>query len=159
MNQLFSDVGALLRLPWPPGTACLRIKPLKAYNPDIEQQNTTQELDASGSEAKKHSGIGIASFAISLGAGLGIFLVFVIAGIMETTTPGGMNEKSASAIIVGFSIIGLLFANLVAIGLGLGGLMKKGKKKLFAVLGTVFSSVITLGTIVLIAIGLIMKNR
>jgi hypothetical protein len=78
---------------------------------------------------------------------------------METTTPGGMNEKSASAIIVGFSIIGLLFANLVAIGLGLGGLMKKGKKKLFAVLGTVFSSVITLGTIILIAIGLIMKNR
>jgi hypothetical protein len=140
-------------------TACLRIKPLKAYNPDIEPPNTTQELNAPGLEEKKHSGIGIASFVISLGAALGIFLVFVIAGIMETTTPGGMNEKSASAIIVGFCIIGLLFVNLVAIGLGLGGFMKKGEKKLFAVLGTIFSSVITLGTIILIVIGIMMKNR
>jgi hypothetical protein len=140
-------------------TACLRIKPLKAYNPDIELQNTTQELNAPGLEAKKHSGIGIASFVISVGAGLGIFLVFVVAGIMETTTPGGINEKSASAIIVGFCIIGLLFVNLVAIGLGLGGLMKKGKKKIFAVLGTIFSSAITLITIILIVIGIMMKNR
>jgi hypothetical protein len=149
----------LLRLPRSPSTACLRIKPLKAYNPDIEQQNTTQELNAPSLEEKKHSGIGIASFIISLGAGLGIFLVFAIAGIMETTTPGGMNEKSASAIIVGFCIIGLLFVNLVALGLGLAGLMKKGKKKLFAILGTIFSSMITLGTIILIVIGIMMKNR
>jgi hypothetical protein len=137
----------------------LRIKPLKAYNPDIEPPNPSQELNAPALEAKKHSGIGIASFVISLGAALGIFLVFVIAGIMQSTTPGGMNEKSASAIIVGFAIMGLLFINLVAIGLGLGGLMKKGDKKLFAVLGTVISSGITLGTIILIVIGIMMKNR
>jgi hypothetical protein len=140
-------------------TACLRNKPLKAYNPDIEPQNINQELNGPGLEAKKHSGIGIASFVISLGAALAIFLVFVIAGIMQSTTPGGMNEKSAGTIIVGFSIVGLLFVNLVAIGLGLGGLVKKGNKKIFAVLGTVISSGVMLITIILIAIGIMMKNR
>ena len=46
-----------------------------------------------------------------------------------------------------------LFASLVALGLGIGGLTEKDQKKLYAILGTVFSVVTLVGTIFLVLLG------
>ncbi len=107
-------------------------------------------------EELKHSGLGIASFCISIAAGVFIFFTFVIAGAIEATTPGGMDEESVTAVLVGLALITFLFASLVSLGLGIGGLFQKERKKVFAILGTIFSGAIILVTAALIAIGLAM---
>jgi hypothetical protein len=107
---------------------------------------------------RKYSGTGIASFAISIGAGLAMFGVFAIAGVMQASKPGGMDEKSAGAIVVGLCMIGLLGIDVVAAGLGVAGLLQTDRKKLFAVLGTIFSSLTIACTLALILLGLVMKR-
>jgi len=102
---------------------------------------------------KKHSGIGIASFITSILVGALMFLMFVVAGVMAATTPGGINPKSAATIVLGLSIIALLLADFVALGLGIGDLCQRDRNKLFAVLGTVFSAGTMAGTVFLIIIG------
>jgi phosphoglycerol transferase MdoB-like AlkP superfamily enzyme len=96
-------------------------------------------------EEKKHSGLGIASFIISIISGILVFFLLVIAGVMEVSTPGGIDENSAGAIILGMFLIALMFVSLVALGLGIGGLLHKERKRIFAILGTVFSLVVCLG--------------
>jgi len=102
----------------------------------------------------KHSGLGIASFITSIVAGILTFLLIVIAGVMEVSTPGGMNEESAGAVIVGLFLFAFLFACLVTLVLGIAGLIQKDRKKIFAILGTVFSAVTLVGTISLVMLGL-----
>jgi hypothetical protein len=82
--------------------------------------------------AQKHSGLGAASFIISVVVGVVIFLLILVAGVMELTTPGGINEESVGAISVGCSIIACLFVDLVALGLGIGGLFQRERKRIFA---------------------------
>ncbi|HLU13523.1 MAG TPA: hypothetical protein VKZ64_06150 [Arenimonas sp.] len=104
----------------------------------------------------KHSGLGIASFIISLVAGLAILIAIVIAGIMEANTPGGIDENSPEAILLGLVLIGMMFLDLVALGLGIGALFQRDRKKIFAILGTIFSGVVVLGTAFLMVIGSMM---
>lgn len=106
--------------------------------------------------AQKHSGLGITSFIFSIVSGILIFILIIIAGMMEASTPGGIDEKSAAAVIVGLFIIAFLFLCLVALGLGIAGLMQKDRKKLFAILGTIFSTVTLVGTISIIIVGMSM---
>ena len=102
---------------------------------------------------QKHSGFGIASFVSSIVSGIFLFLIFVIAGVMEESTPGGINEESSAAMAIGLCLLAFLFVAFVALGLGIGGLIQKDRKKLFAVLGTVFSACAFLGTLLLLLIG------
>ena len=106
----------------------------------------------------KHSGFGVASFIISILAGLLMFLVFVIGTIMQLSTPGGMDQQSIQAMLVGLSIIALLFIDIVAVVLGIVGLFQKERKKLFAILGIIFSSATVISMIVLIIVGLLMSR-
>ena len=108
-------------------------------------------------EELKHSGLGIASYFSSTSAGVFLFLTSVIPGPIEPTTPGGMNEESATAVVIGLLLVIFLFAALVSLGLGIGGLLQKERKKVFAILGTVFSAAIILCTVALIALGLAME--
>lgn len=107
-------------------------------------------------EEKKHSGLGIASFILSIVSGLLIFLVVVVAGVMEASTPGGIDEESSGAVMLGLFLFAFLGAALVALGLGIGGLLQKERKKIFAILGTVFSAVSVVLTIFIMIIGLAM---
>ena len=107
-------------------------------------------------EEQKHSGLGIASFITSIVSGIFIFLFIVVASVMEASTPGGMDEESAGAVTVGLSLIACMGASFIALGLGIGGLLQKERKKIFAILGTVFSAVSLVGTIFLVIIGLAM---
>jgi mannose/fructose/N-acetylgalactosamine-specific phosphotransferase system component IID len=102
---------------------------------------------------QRHSGLGIASFALSMVMAVFIFLLLVVAGVMESSRPGGIDETSAGAIILGLLIIGSMFAELVALGLGVGGLMQKDRNKLFPILGAVFSAMTLLGVTALMILG------
>ncbi|MGU5664466.1 hypothetical protein, partial [Aeromonas sanarellii] len=57
------------------------------------------------------------------------------------------------AVIVGLFLFAFLGAALVALGLGIAGLLQKERKKLFAILGTVFSAVSLVVTIFIMIIG------
>ena len=105
-------------------------------------------------EEQKHSGLGVASFIASIVSGICIFLIFVVAGVMETSTPGGIDEESTGALMLGFVLYAFLGALLLALGLGIGGLLQKERKKIFAILGTVMSAVMVVVTIFLSIIGL-----
>lgn len=104
----------------------------------------------------KNSGLGIASFIISILAGLSIVAIIVAAGILEMSTPGGMGEDSVEAAIVGMLIIAMIFVSMLALGLGIAGLVQKNRKKIFAVLGTIFSALSCMGTIAVVVIGLLL---
>ena len=71
---------------------------------------------------------------------------------METSTQGGMDEESTGALM--FGLYAFLGATLLALGLGIGGLLQKERNKIFAILGTVMSAVTFVGTIFLLIIGL-----
>ena len=102
----------------------------------------------------KHSGLGIASFVTSVVSGLALFFVFVIAGAISVSTPGGMGEESIEAIMVGFALFFFVFTSLIALGLGIGGLFQKERRKVFAVLGTVIATAMILATVSLVLFGL-----
>ncbi len=105
-------------------------------------------------EELKHSGLGITSFITSLVSGVLLFILFAVAGVLQASTPGGMNEESASAVLIGLFLFAFLFVALVALGLGIAGLLQKDRKKVFAVLGTIFSGVTIVGTLFVMMIGL-----
>lgn len=104
----------------------------------------------------KHSGVGIASFVTSIVAGALIFLLVIIAGVLEVSTPGGMDEESIGAVLIGLFLFAFLGAELVALGLGIGGLIQKDRKKTFAILGVVFSATALLITLFMLFLGLAM---
>ncbi len=102
----------------------------------------------------RHSGLGISSFIISTAIGVLMFLLFVIAGVLETSTPGGMDENSVEAMLVGLFLIAFLLMDLVALGLGVGGLFQRDRRKVFAVLGVVFSVGTVAITLLFLLIGM-----
>lgn len=101
----------------------------------------------------KNSGFGIAAFVISIVAGGLLLITLYIGGVIETSTPGGIDEKSTQGIMIGFAVSALFIAELVAFGLGIGGLFQKQKAKFFAILGMVISGASIVVTALLTAIG------
>ena len=84
------------------------------------------------------SKLGIASLLISIFTAVGLFILFLIAGVMESNTYGGIDEESAGAIIVGLLIFGFSFLDLLAMGLGIAGIFKKLENVLQQLLGQLF---------------------
>lgn len=104
-------------------------------------------------EQLKHSGLGLASFIISVVTAILIFILFIAAGVMEASTPGGIDEESAGAVLLGLLILLCLFVELVALGLGIGALCQSGRNKIFGILGTIFSAGMVLLTVAVIILG------
>lgn len=104
-------------------------------------------------ERLKHSGLGIASFIVSICAGAGLFVLVVIAAVLPSATPSGLDTKSASAIVLGLLMFLFLFIELVALGLGVVGLFPTGRNKVFAILGITFSVTSVLAILGLMVIG------
>ena len=101
----------------------------------------------------KHSGLGIASFILSIIAGIFIFIIMIIAGAMEASTPGGIDEESVEAVLVGLFLFAFMFLSLVALGLGIFGAVQAERKKVFAIIGIVFSSITLLGIVFIMILG------
>ena len=105
----------------------------------------------------KHSGFGISSFISSIIIGSGMFLLIIFATIMESSSQEEMSDDSPIAIILGLMLIGSLMLNFVSLGLAIAGLCQKNRKKVFSILGLVFSLLIFLGVTGLMIIGMLVS--
>ena len=99
-----------------------------------------------------HSGFGIASFAIGLIIGLLEVVFVVVAGVLGSSTPDGLNEHSPIPVLLGCSICGDIFLGFIGLILGIVGLCQSQRKKVFAVLGVVVCALL-LGVAFLMQIG------
>jgi hypothetical protein len=102
----------------------------------------------------KHSGWGIASFIISIAAGILIFITIVIAGVIGMDTPDALDENETVIGLIGLAILGLMLVDLLAFIFGIVGLLQRDTKKVFAILGIIFSGIILLGTLGLMVLGI-----
>ena len=96
------------------------------------------EQEAPSHTERKKSGLGIASFVISISGYLFLIIGFFVFEGVEGDLP---LERLLVIFVFG---IGFVIVELVALGLGIWGLCQKEKKKTLAILGTEFSSVGTL---------------
>ena len=104
-----------------------------------------------GDQAMGHSKLAIASFITSIVSGVSIIVLFVVAGVLAST-PEGLDENSAASMVIGLMLFALLFASLVALGLGIAGLFNKRGTKMFAIVGiTVSAATLTAAISVLLA--------
>ena len=78
----------------------------------------------------------------------------VTAGIVEASSPGGMDEQSPVAIIIGLGVFAIIGLSFVGSGLGIAGLFQPNRNRLFSILGLIFNALIIFGLVGLIAIGL-----
>ena len=122
----------------------------------MSERHYDLEDDDDEPESLKHSGLGIASFILSLVSGVFSVGSVVVAGVL-TMRAGGMNETSPEAMLVGCCIIAFMFLALVALGLGVAGLMQADRKKVFAILGCVGSIMTIVGIIGLMILGMMAK--
>ena len=104
-------------------------------------------------ERQGQSKLGISSLLISIFTAIGIFIILIIATVMESNTYGGIDEESPAAIILGLFLIGSIFLDILAIGLGIGGIFQNMRRRIAAVIGTVISSATLIITLSLIGIG------
>ena len=84
---------------------------------------------------QKQSGLGIASFVMAVLIGITAFALVVMAGVVEASTPGGMDEESPVAIIIGLGIFAVIGMSLLGIGLGIAGLLQPDRARIFSILG------------------------
>ncbi len=113
------------------------------------------EFAVSGQPLRKHSGLGIASFVISIIAALITFVLVVMAGVMTVKAGGQMDEQSPHAVVLGCSILAAGFLYLVGIGLAIGGLCQRNRYRVFPILGLVLNLLFVLGIVGLMVIGLV----
>ena len=102
------------------------------------------------------SGLGIASLVVGLAAAAIEFVNLVIAGVLAQKQGGELDENSTEAMAVGLVLfVGLLFA-LVGGVLGIIGLVQSNRAKGYAIAGLVINSLIGLGVLGIIAVGLLL---
>lgn len=118
------------------------------YPPHLAQANQAIQ-------SPKHSGPGIASFIMGLVSFFGYIIATVLVSVAAANVLDSPEELFESyfiqqgSAIAGVLILVLTFAvNLVALILGIVGLTMKNRKKVFAILGTVFSALFILPALI-----------
>ena len=105
-----------------------------------------------------HSGMGIASFVIGIAIGIYEFVLVVILGTLEASTPGGLSEEAPVTIFLGLLVVGGVMVALVGMGLGIAGVLQRDHKRLFSVLGLVFNGLTVLAVLALVILGSAMEG-
>ena len=124
-------------------------------NDDFDYDDGERDYrDSYAIAAQPHSGMGIASCIIG-GLALVFSLVLVIvAGIMEMSQPGGFDEESPQAMIIGLLLFLNIGAALVGGVLGIVGAATPRRNKLFAGIGIGLNVLVFLGLVGLVILGL-----
>lgn len=104
----------------------------------------------------RHTGLGIASFIIALVVGFLAFALVAVAGVLEATTPGGLDEDSPAAMFLGLGLFALVFVNIIGLILGFAGIFQARRNKTFGVLGVVIGSLTLIGMALLLVFGALM---
>jgi hypothetical protein len=125
--------------------------------PSFSQHSAVARVDLEKSDQRKHSGFGIASFVITLSSGLLTLLNFLIAGVFENSTKGGIEANSIASTIVGFFLLVFFGTTILGLGFGIAGLFQKKRNITFAILGIVFSLGIIFITFLVFMIGIFVK--
>ena len=107
---------------------------------------------------EKHSGIGIASFIISIVVGCLMLAVIGVGSMFAAHRVPGERMYPGQT-LVGLAIILLTAVDVIAIGLAIAALCQSGKNRLFGILGLVFSGLTVIGVLGLIIIGLMFMSR
>ncbi len=105
-----------------------------------------------------YSGLGIASFAVSLIAAVLTLALIGICAALVHSQPDSLDEDSPMAMLVGMAMMVGVFAELAAAALGIGSLFQRDRRKLYGVLGLIFAIATLLGVAALIVFGLIQGN-
>ena len=106
------------------------------------------EIEGVDLPPRKHSRVGIVSFVLSIVFGAVYFVSFCICAAIaleaEQKGAAASSVPGPDLLLPICFLMGALFASIVPLGLGIGGICEKDTKKLFAVLGTVFSGILVL---------------
>jgi len=113
-----------------------------------------QPIYGAPAEPLKHSGAGVASFIISLVAGLAMMIVLIVAGVLGASSGGALDQNDPTTMMIGFGVICDCMLFVVGAVLGIVGLFQGDRKRIFAVLGLIFNLLLVLGVGALVAIGL-----
>lgn len=115
-----------------------------------------EPMPAAAMSEPRHSGLGIASFVMSVVFGIGTLLVFAYAGMKEVSTPGGIPEDSVLSMSIGLVMMLMWLLLFVGTVLGLVGLFEKNRRKVFPALGVAFNLGMLAVSVLLIVVGLMM---
>jgi hypothetical protein len=102
-----------------------------------------------------HSGLGIASLAIAVFAGVALLVIFAVAGEM-VEDGGGFDEESPAAIALVALAIGACALTMLGIGLGVGGVVQRDRNKRVAVAGLIANALVLVGSAALMCLGALM---
>lgn len=103
-------------------------------------------------QQRPHSGLGIASFIISVIACAVLSISVFAAGIADISTPGGIDESSWIVGLLGLLMLAMMGALLLSLALGIAGWVQRNRKPLFAILGACLSGAGLLGSLALVVI-------
>lgn len=98
--------------------------------------------------------LGLASFVVAIVSGLMVFGLVITAGVMEATTPGGVDEQAPATMILGLGIIGGALLALAGLCLAIGSFFIPHRDRLFGSLGLAFNGVIIVGIVGLMILGM-----
>jgi len=105
--------------------------------------------------ALKHSGLGIASFIIAVISTAIIFISFGILAYGEKIYPEIPIPTDVIQPVVVMILFFGSFLSFIGFGLGMAGLIIKGRKKSFSILGFTINSALLIGTILILIIGVL----
>ena len=132
----------LLQLVW----GIQEIRKFKLYSDDAitssnEINNNAQQLGTINlnQDKSRHSGLGIASFILSIVAFFTQIFVYTVYTIKQFSDPQWLEQESIGSTLIGFLMIVSIFIVLVGFGLGIAGIIQKEKRKVFSVLGVVLN--------------------
>ncbi len=101
-----------------------------------------------------YSGLGIASFAVSLIAAVLTLVLVGICAALVYSQPGSLDDDSPLAMLVGMAMLIGIVAELAAAALGIGSLFQRDRRKLYGVLGLICAIATLVGVAALIVCGL-----
>jgi len=109
-------------------------------------------------ERSGQSRMGIASLLISIVNIIVTFILILIAGFWEANAPGGVDENSAAAVILGLCLFGTVGVNMVSIGLGIAAILQKQRIRICAFIGTSLATASLVFNVAIIALGMALES-
>ena len=115
--------------------------------PPTNPSSMPLEPNTQATETLRHSGPGIAAFLLSILGGI-IFIIAIVVAL------GAVQSKNTEILnFAGFALFAAWGLEIIAVILSIVGLVQKDRKKIFAILGLIFSVLILLVSAALVIIG------